>query len=237
MQKKEKISKRKTLLLSIFMLVLVAAALTNYASAVALFQWHPLSEISADGGATSIATASGKLNSSIFEGPITTSLSGPVDISVDTNIAGMTTANGPIDLNGAVTVNNDMDLNSNKISNLANPTANTDAATKEYVDALSTTSGIINLKQKHTFGFDADCNWVPGGYYKYMAGNPISFPTTNKNDYMYHGAVFCNYASHSYCKSSGLSSPKSCHGITTYGVRGGGAASSYCYTLQCWTYW
>ena len=165
----KKTSKRQTLLLSVFLLVLVAAALTNHASAAALFQWHPLSEISADGGATSIATASGKLDSGIFEGPITTSATGPVDISVDTNIAGVTTANGniiansaltangPIDLIGAVTVNNDMDLNSNKIINLANPTANTDAATKEYVDAAGGSSG-YGLCYVINSGTDEDCD-------------------------------------------------------------------------------
>ncbi|MCK5474522.1 MAG: hypothetical protein KAI53_03895 [Candidatus Aenigmarchaeota archaeon] len=132
----------------------------------------------------------------------------------------------------------DLDMQGYKITNVSAPTASKDVVTKAYVDAAASGSGYLNLKEKSTYGFDASCNWVPGGYHKYFSGSTsLGLPTTNKNDYLFHGTAFCGYESHSYCDSSNLGAARTCHSIVAYGTQSGGAVGDHCYTVKCWNFW
>lgn len=65
------ISKTHTKIIAALSLLIIVGIAANYASAASgLSQWHPLSEISADGGATSIEStiAHGKINASYIDG-------------------------------------------------------------------------------------------------------------------------------------------------------------------------
>ncbi len=75
------VSKNHIRLFLVLFAVISVGLAANYAfSAPSLLQWHPLSEISADGGATSIelTTTPGKINSSYLGGPMSVSPAGDV---------------------------------------------------------------------------------------------------------------------------------------------------------------
>ena len=66
--------------------------------------------------------------------------SNSIELKGPTSINGVTTINGATQFNGAISVRDGMfildpiDMNRKKIINLGTPTADTDAATKKYVD-------------------------------------------------------------------------------------------------------
>lgn len=73
-------------ILGALLLVIILGISADYASGLMPTQWHPLAEISAD-GINSIATPSGRLNSSYLEGPVNVS-NGKVSMSGNLSITG-----------------------------------------------------------------------------------------------------------------------------------------------------
>lgn len=73
------ISKNHFRLFLVLFAVMPVGLAANYVFGAPLLQWHPLSEISADGGATSIeSTIPGKINATILSGPMSVSPTGDV---------------------------------------------------------------------------------------------------------------------------------------------------------------
>lgn len=70
---------------------------------------------------------------------------------------GTSTPNATLDVNGSVTVRGTLSVSNNRITNVATPTASTDAATKAYVDAA--TAGV------QWMGYTAAYDGTLGGAY------------------------------------------------------------------------
>lgn len=100
------ISKTHARIFSAFLFILIAGIVSDYAFSAGLAQWHPLSELSADGGATSIATVSGKINASFIEGlqtsPWTANGSNIYNMNAGNVGIGTTAPGQKLDVNGTV---------------------------------------------------------------------------------------------------------------------------------------
>ena len=84
-----RISKRNARLIAMLLIIFIVEISIEYASSLSMpLQWHPLNEISANGGLTSIATASGNLNSTYLEGPVNVSSRNVTIISRNLSITG-----------------------------------------------------------------------------------------------------------------------------------------------------
>lgn len=107
----------------------------------------------------------------------------------------MTVDGNPLNFKKQVKLDKDLDMNSNKIINVATPTANTDVASKSYVDSL-----LLNLKLKEPViaktNVSLNANSSISGIYTYSAGvitatlsvsnvftvDSVNFSSTNNGD-------------------------------------------------------
>jgi hypothetical protein len=80
-------------------------------------------------GGTNITTVVGATDT------VTVNLDDTITLQGDLTVEGMSTFNDEVSIDADVSITGDLDMNTAKIVNLADPTANQDAATKNYVDS------------------------------------------------------------------------------------------------------
>lgn len=84
-------------------------------------------------GATTLSSTLGVTGAATLSS--TLGVTGAVTLSSTLGVTGNTTVGGTLNVTGVATFGSNVDMNAKKITNLAEPTADSDAATKYYVDA------------------------------------------------------------------------------------------------------
>ena len=132
-------------------------------------------------------------------------VAGNAKIEGNLNVGGNTTLK-------ATAIDGDLNMNTNKITNLATPTSNSDAATKGYVDAAGVGSGGICYTNFGQNTCHADFTAVLTGYTTvYVAGHIWTDATTAA------GGLVCSPVTHAELDSTYYTSfATSCYGKVKY---------------------
>jgi hypothetical protein len=122
--------------------------------------------------------------------------------SITTNSQGHVTAvdTTTVTIPGSGTMTGEISMNSNKITNLSNPTSNQDAASKAYVDGLVT--GGLTFKD----GFDAGSGAIVGGGNLTTGGSRVALSVGDfyvvTTGGMFYGSVYLDIGDSVICKTA-----------------------------------